>query len=52
MHRLLIIPGLLFGLLFAGGGFFVLSETALPMWQSWQAARGWRDMVTVYLIRS
>ena len=42
MRRLLIIPGLLFGLLFAGGGFFVLSETALPMWQSWQAAQGWQ----------
>jgi hypothetical protein len=42
MRRLLIIPGLLFGLLFAGGGFFMLSETALPMWQNWQAMQNWQ----------
>jgi hypothetical protein len=42
MRRLLIIPGLLFGLLFAGGGFFMLSETALPMWQNWQRMQGWQ----------
>jgi len=33
MRRLLVIPGLLFGLLFAAGGYFILAETALPMWQ-------------------
>jgi len=42
MRRLLIIPGLLFGLIFAGGGFFFLSETALPMWQNWQRMQDWR----------
>ena len=42
MRRLLVIPGLLFGLLFAGGGFFMLSETALPMWQNWQRMQDWR----------
>jgi len=41
MRRLLIIPGLLFGLSFAGGGFFMLSETAWPMWQNWQQAQDW-----------
>ena len=45
MRRLLIIPGLLFGLLFAGGGFFLLSETALPMWQSWQDMQNWQSSV-------
>ena len=42
MRRLLVIPGLLFGLLFAGGGFFMLSETALPMWQNWQRMQDWQ----------
>jgi len=41
MRRLLIIPGLLFGLSFTGGGFFMLSETAWPMWQNWQRAQDW-----------
>ena len=42
MRRLLIIPGLLFGLIFAAGGGFILSETAWPMWQNWQRAQDWR----------
>ena len=42
MHRLLIIPALLFGLLFAAGGYFMLAETALPMWRNWQEMRDWR----------
>jgi len=42
MRRLLVIPGLLFGLFFAGGGFFMLSETALPLWQNWQRMQGWQ----------
>jgi hypothetical protein len=42
MRRLLVIPGLLFGLLFACGGFFMLSETALPMWQNWQRMQDWQ----------
>jgi len=42
MRRLLIIPGLLFGLIFAAGGGFILSETAWPMWQNWQRAQDWQ----------
>jgi len=42
MRRLLVIPGLLFGLLFAAGGYFILAETALPMWQNWQRMQEWR----------
>ena len=42
MRRLLIIPGLLFGLIFASGGGFVLLETSWPMWQNWQRAADWR----------
>ena len=42
MRRLILIPGLLFGLSFAIGGFLMLSETAWPMWQNWQRAQEWR----------
>ena len=42
MRRLLIIPGLLFGLLFTAGGYFIMSETSLPMWENWQHAQDWR----------
>lgn len=42
MRRLLIIPGLLFGLLFSGGGFFIAAETTWPMWQNWQQVQNWR----------
>ena len=42
MRRLLIIPGLLFGLVFAGGGFFIAAETVWPMWQNWQQVQNWR----------
>ena len=37
-----MIPGLLFGLFFAGGGFLMLSETAIPMWQDWQRMQDWQ----------
>ena len=30
MRKLVIIPGLLFGLIFGGGEFFFLSETSIP----------------------
>jgi hypothetical protein len=30
MPKLVIIPGLLFGLIFGGGKFFFLSETSIP----------------------
>ena len=42
MRRLISIPGILFGLMFAGGGIFFLAQTALPMWQDWQAMRNWQ----------
>ncbi len=43
MIRLLrSLPGLVFGLLFAAGGLFILSETALPTWQNWQAMQDWQ----------
>jgi hypothetical protein len=42
MRRLLIIPGLLFGLIFSAGGYFILAETALPMWENWQRAQDWQ----------
>jgi len=42
MRKLLIIPGLLFGLAFGGGGYLVFAETALPMWQNWQRMQDWR----------
>jgi hypothetical protein len=42
MRKLIVIPGLLFGLLFAGGGFGIFSETGLPMWQDWQRMQGWQ----------
>ncbi len=42
MRKLAIIPGLIFGLIFAGGGFFFLSETAIPTWQNWQSMHNWQ----------
>ena len=42
MRSLLIIPGLLFGLIFGGGGFFMFAETAFPMWNNWQRMQDWR----------
>jgi hypothetical protein len=42
MRILTAIPILLFGLMFAGGGVFFLATTAFPMWQDWQAMRGWQ----------
>ena len=44
MRRLLVIPLLLFGLTFAGGGYFIAAETAIPMWQDWRDARDWRPV--------
>jgi hypothetical protein len=41
MSILRIIPALIFGLLFAGGGLFIFSETALPTWNSWYAMHSW-----------
>ncbi len=33
---------MVFGLLFAAGGLFILSETALPTWQNWHAMQNWQ----------
>ena len=42
MRALKRIPGLLFGLMFAGGGLFFLSQTAVPTWQDWRAMQQWQ----------
>ena len=42
MRALRIVPGLLFGLMFAGGGLFVFAETALPTWQDWYTMQKWQ----------
>ena len=42
MRKLLILPGLLFGLFFCGGGYFITAETAWPMWQNWRSAQQWQ----------
>jgi hypothetical protein len=42
MHILRAVPALLFGLMFAGGGVFFLSGTALPVWQDWRAMQQWQ----------
>ncbi len=42
MRVLRALPAVIFGLMFAGGGLFFLSIMALPMWQDWQAMRGWQ----------
>ena len=44
MRKLLILPGLLFGLLFTGGGYFISAETAWPMWQNWRQAQHWKPV--------
>lgn len=44
MRRLLILPGLLFGLMFTGGGYFIAEETAWPMWQTWKDANHWQPV--------
>jgi hypothetical protein len=42
MRALRIIPGLFFGLIFAGGGLFIFIQTALPTWQDWYAMQNWQ----------
>jgi hypothetical protein len=42
MRALRIIPGLIFGLVFAGAGLFFLSQTAVPTWQDWYAMQSWQ----------
>jgi hypothetical protein len=42
MRLLRLIPLLIFGLLFAGGGLAIFSETALPTWQNWSAMQNWQ----------
>jgi len=42
MRALRMIPGLIFGLFFAGGGLFFASQTALPTWQDWYAMQSWQ----------
>jgi hypothetical protein len=42
MRLLRLLPLLIFGLLFAGGGLAIFSETALPTWQNWSAMQNWQ----------
>ena len=42
MRKLAMIPGIIFGLLFAGAGLFILNQTAIPTWQNWQSMQDWR----------
>lgn len=42
MQILRAIPGLIFGLLFAGGGVAMLSQTAWPTWQEWSLMQNWQ----------
>ena len=42
MRILSAIPVLLFGLVFAGGGLFFLSQTSVPTWQDWRAMQQWQ----------
>ena len=44
MRLLSAIPGLLFGLMFAGGGVFFLSQTAFQLWQDWSAMQDWQSV--------
>lgn len=44
MRKLAIIPGLIFGLIFAGAGFFILSKTSIPTWQNWSEMQSWRPV--------
>ncbi len=43
MRVLRILPGLIFGLAFAGASLFMLSETAVPTWEDWYAMRSWQS---------
>lgn len=42
MRLFRVLPLLLFGLAFAGGGAYLLSQTAGAMWQDWHAMRSWQ----------
>jgi len=42
MRLLRFLPLLVFGLIFAGGGLFIFSKTALPTWQNWSAMQNWQ----------
>ncbi len=44
MHILRAIPGLVFGLVFAGGGVAMLSQTAWPAWQEWSLMQHWQPV--------
>lgn len=38
--------------MFSGGGFFFLSQTAIPTWQNWQMMQDWRPAYAVLLTAS
>lgn len=43
MRLLRALPALIFGLAFAAGGVFFLTQTAVPTWQDWRAMRSWQS---------
>jgi len=49
MRALRAIPGLIFGLFFAGGGLLVFSETGLPTWQDWYAMQQWQPAQAILI---
>ena len=49
MRALRILPGLIFGLFFAGGGLLVFSETGLPTWQDWYAMQQWQPAQAILI---
>ena len=49
MRLLSIIPGLILGLVFAGGGLLVFSETGLPTWQDWYAMQQWQPAQAILI---
>ena len=42
MQKLAMIPGFIFGLIFASGGVIFLTQTSLPTWQNWSEMQNWR----------
>ncbi len=49
MRALRAIPGLIFGLFFAGGGLLAFSETGLPTWQDWYAMQQWQPAQAILI---
>lgn len=44
MRLLKVLPAVAFGLMFAGGGLFLLWQNAVPMWRDWHAMQDWQPV--------